>query len=109
MKKYIRTATNVFEVINEKEKVYQVIGASRIRTHIYSKSKCQTNIIKSADRIEDVIDCIIGVNDGVHSELMCPPRECVAFWNEGIYGAIWTKRGLKYIAKLNEEGEFELI
>ena len=26
-----------------------------------------------------------------------------------IYGAIWTKWGLKYVAKMNEKGELELI
>ena len=28
---------------------------------------------------------------------------------EGIYGAIWTSRGLIYVAKMNENGELELI
>ena len=27
----------------------------------------------------------------------------------GIYGAIWTDKGLIYVAKMNEKGEFELI
>ena len=27
----------------------------------------------------------------------------------GIYGAIWTDKGLIYVAKMNENGEFELI
>ena len=26
-----------------------------------------------------------------------------------VYGAIWTKRGLIYVAKLNEKGEWELL
>ena len=28
---------------------------------------------------------------------------------EGIYGAIWTSKGLIYVAKMNDEGELELI
>lgn len=28
---------------------------------------------------------------------------------DGIYGAIWCEWGLKYVAKLNSKGEFELI
>ena len=28
---------------------------------------------------------------------------------EGIYGAIWTDKGLIYVAKMNESGELELI
>lgn len=26
-----------------------------------------------------------------------------------VYGAIWTSKGLKYVAKMNKEGELELI
>ena len=29
--------------------------------------------------------------------------------NHIIYGAIWTEWGLKYVAKMNKEGELELI
>ena len=29
--------------------------------------------------------------------------------NESIYGAIWTDKGLIYVAKMNEKGELELI
>ena len=28
---------------------------------------------------------------------------------KGIYGAIWTEWGLKYVAKMNEKGEFKLL
>ena len=27
----------------------------------------------------------------------------------GVYGAIWTDKGLKYVAKLNKKGDFELL
>ena len=34
-------------------------------------------------------------------------------WNKDdeyyIYGAIWTKKGLVYVAKMNEKGELELL
>ena len=29
--------------------------------------------------------------------------------NEGIYGCIWTSKGLIYVAKMNDKGELELI
>ena len=29
--------------------------------------------------------------------------------DEIIYGAIWTDKGLIYVAKMNEEGELELL
>lgn len=28
---------------------------------------------------------------------------------DGIYGAIWTSKGLIYVAKMNEKGELELL
>ena len=70
----------------------------------------QDNIAKQADTIEELCDdfvlyenshcCIIG---DIEAKEM-------ATTNYGIiYGAIWTKWGLKYVAKFNDKGELELL
>lgn len=110
--KYIRTETNIFEVIGENEKVYIVIGVSRDRKNAYSKSKCQTTVFNQADSIEELCDEFVGIR----------PNKVYAISNDfyqikhianneylDVYGAIWTSKGLIYVAKMNKKGELELI
>ena len=49
-------------------------------------------IVKQADTIEELCDEIVMRKD-----------------SKTIYGAIWTELGLRYVAKMNEKGELELI
>lgn len=54
---YLRTSTNIFEVIDENELVYKIIGASRDIKHTYSRTKklggevgnTITDLIKTGD------------------------------------------------------------
>ena len=65
----------------------------------------KTEIIKEADNIEDLLD-----------EFVCNTK-LVNLWEleitdlrgNIIYGAIWTDKGLIYVAELNEKGNWELI
>lgn len=114
--KYIRTETNIFEVVGENEKVYKV-KAVKHKNLIYSKSKIQTNVIKQADTIEELCDAWIIIPIGVNCNPNCNPfvryiKEDIShFINDShiIYGAIWTDKGLIYVAKMNEKGELELL
>ena len=80
----------------------------------------EVNAIKQADTIEELIDRyvlnkidIIFINiehtkyrfEGSNEWFDITDTEL----RYGIYGAIWTEWGLKYVAKLNEEGVLELI
>lgn len=66
-------------------------------------------IIKEADTIEELCDEIIGVDKTCYQFLRAFPYKCAGFWSGGVYGAIWTDKGLIYVAKMNDEGELELI
>ena len=117
--KYIRTKCNIFEVIEETDLVYRVVGASRERNNVYSKSKCRTEVIKSADTIEGLCDEFVLVG-----ERLAPKHSFLTFEQAkfnfkslinqtyvefAIYGAMWTDKGLIYVAKMNEKGELELL
>ena len=120
--KYIRTKWSIFEVVEETDLVYRV-KAKWTPTHIYSKSKCQTEVIKQADTIEELCDEFVIFNPTIEQ------KEYLVKWlgkdkikyktgqqqegfitpYETLYGAIWTDWGLKYVAKMNEKGELELL
>lgn len=110
--KYIKTAHNIFEVIDETELVYKVIGASRERNNIYSKSKCSTNVIKSSDSIEDLLEGFIVENKDYHNWFFLDVSEfkerCATLINWTYTGFIKISTGFKYVAKLNESGKLEL-
>ena len=74
--------------------------------------KCFTKkvILKVADTIEELCDCFIGkVGDEEYIHL-------IGLWErknypaiKEVYGAVWTGWGLRYVAKMNDRGELELL
>ena len=109
--KYIKTTSEIYNIddlyICEeiKEKPY---ATKKGGFCIYKEC-----IVQEADTIEELVDYYIGIRDGVHY-----------FWNKAdskyaksdkvykimtVYGAIWTDRGLIYVAKMNNNGELELL
>ena len=72
------------------------------------------NILKQADTIKELCDeFVVAYEDGariVYSDLEW--AKCKAKTSpikSTIYGAIWTDKGLIYVAKMNEKGELELL
>lgn len=62
------------------------------------------DIVKQAEKIEDLFDeFVVIVNDKHYI------RVPVGNPNFQTYGAIWTNKGLIYLAKMNEKGEWELL
>ena len=110
--KYIRTENTIFEVISETELVYLVVAKNK-KNH-YSKSKCQTNVIDSADTIEELCDDFVSVWKHGFMPIgeivpLCYIKDKYNYDAEFIYGGIWTNKGLIYVAKLNDKGELELL
>ena len=63
--------------------------------------------IKQADTIEELCDEFIGVVGNMHRQLT---GTNIRSWNDcSIYGAIWTDKGLTYVARMNDKGELELL
>ena len=105
---YIRTKNRIYEVEstlrdNGFVKGYNVGEMAFIR---------KDQVIKQAETIEELCDEFVGVDktcQNGHQLLRAIPYKCANFWNGGVYGAIWTSKGLIYVAKMNESGCLELI
>lgn len=69
----------------------------------------KNEIVDKADTIDELCDEFVGINDGKPQMLRFVPYACAQYWNGGVYGAIWTEWGLKYVAKMNSKGELELL
>jgi len=75
-------------------------------------------IIAQADTIEDLCDKFVLITEigiwertsyrSMKSERNCYNKVRNDFIKE-IYGAIWTEWGLKYVAKMNDKGDWELL
>ena len=71
-------------------------------------------IIKSSDFIEELCDEYVIIHKKQHTTFtyMSIVRKVQKETDEpidAIYGAIWTDKGLIYVAKMNEKGELELL
>ena len=83
----------------------------------YAESNCQNiddMILRQSDTIEELCDCFVyGKCDYMELEEAQQEKE----WYEQnlqqgeqpIYGAIWTDKGLIYVARMNDNGELELL
>ena len=70
-------------------------------------------VIKQSENIEDLCDRFV-VMDKETKEVMSIVTflEYAKLWSYckyNIYGAVWCEWGLKYVAKLDDKGELELI
>lgn len=108
MKRYIRTEHNIWEVVDENDSVFRVKSKSD-SSNIYSKSKCQTTVVKSADTIEELCDEFVVLDNNGKPQVYSPFNLKVWTTDNDLYGAIWTDKGLIYVAKMNEKGELELL
>lgn len=113
--KYIRTKDTIFEIIGETDIIYKV-KAKGDPNNTYSKSKCQTHVIKSGDTIKELCDEFVVIGYKIKDPFIFS-KEGISideFWKHSpsdtiVYGAIWTNKGLKYVSKMNEKGELELL
>lgn len=75
------------------------------------------DVLKTTEVVKDLCDeYVVAYEDGariVYSDLdwaKTKARASLEFGHKSvIYGAVWTSKGLIYIAKSNENGELELI
>ena len=68
-----------------------------------------------ADTIEELCDEFVVVRENkrptpfINLEQVRLNRGTYGFSNSVVYGAIWTDKGLIYVAKMNNKGELELL
>lgn len=121
MKKYIVYDDKVYEIkVNEEYKKEGVVNYYYIQTSPNVRLLLEKEDIKQckqADTIEELIEEFVfeGVDD---KPVLCSYEELIYWFNyskkqqykvRNCYGATWTKKGLIYIAKLNDKKELELI
>lgn len=122
--KYIRTKDGkIFDLERFEDKTTPVGKAVGLITLIDKNKICdyeifKKDIINQADTIEELCDEFVGFDDSsklkiffAHYKLARECKEEREKNNEKIklYGAIWTDKGLIYVAKTNDRGELELI
>ena len=114
--KYIRTKDGIYELID-----FSKTNGMECANHYGYKDK-QTGInmlmtlnetkrYKQADTIEELCDEFVlqgttklGTRFDTLNEAKTYKVEC-----DTLYGAIWTDKGLIYVAKMNDKGELELL
>ena len=106
---YIRTKDGIYKVEstlrdNSIVKGYNVGEMGFIR---------KDQVIKQSENIEELCDRFV-VMDKETKEVMniVSFLEYAKLWSYckyNIYGAIWTDKGLIFVAKMNDEGDLELI
>ena len=103
--KYIRTKDGVYEI----ERYYEP------RDYYWIKQDCDQpivgdEIISKADTIEELCDEFVHKNYAFKSlQELYDYWEDMYSYDKPTYGAIWTDKGLIYVAKMNENGELELL
>ena len=111
--KYVRTKDGrIVEIPNKhKEIVYDgnvIISVEKIINGVRGEAIVNGIVDKKADTIEELCDEFVRVCEDIRDFLV---SDDIPTQREGwdIYGAIWTDKGLIYVAKMNDKGEFELL
>ena len=119
MKKYIRTKDGRIIGITEKGCIKEFdnkLYAFRDSSFSY-RFENGYEVVKQADTIEELCDEFV-FDGGDDTPLLCTYEELKYWFNHSkeqqykirnCYGAIWTNKGLKYVAKMNNKGELELV
>ena len=112
--KYIRTGSEIYD-IDDLYVCEDLVGKPYATKNgawcIYKES-----IIKEADTIEELCDEFVFFDTKDNNKPHYKSSESEGIWFLGaslfietLRGAIWTDKGLIYVAKMNDKGELELI
>ena len=101
------------EITKDGHLKWTAIGTDKNTMENQRGRRCQfdatlnSEIIKQADAIKELCDEFVMISDGKHKLDI----GCHSYGDEKIqiYGAIWTDKGLIYVAKMNKKGELELL
>ena len=99
MSKYIRTKDSVYELSNKYSQTPEEVQIALM-----------TGNYKQSDTIEELCDEFVSIDYTLKNKYYhFNSLEEINLIYDEVYGAIWTDKGLKYVAKMNEKGELELI
>lgn len=115
--KYIRTKNGKIHISYHDYQGFEKLWVCRKRhtlSDIYYVRR--SNIVKQADTIEELCDCFVAVGkkhyvwDKQHcTNITLEQMQSYPISDFEIYGAIWTDKGLIYVAKMNDKGELKLL
>jgi len=106
---YIRTKDGIFKL--KKEEILCGVKFYDYETKEDFVNRIrEENIIKQADTIEELCDEFVIVNGKIHQTTKAL-NKIKEYFNpyDTFYGAVWCEWGLKYVAKLDDKGEFQLL
>ena len=103
--KYIRTKDGIYDL--DKSILYEFTG-HKIKMPYYEEYEKQPELCKTTDTIEELCDEFVYVDEGCYPEIS-DELDLMQTKSTIIYGAIWTDKGLIYVAKMNNKGELELL
>ena len=106
--KYIRTKNRIYKVESEtchKQGYY----IDRYEEDVILKKQ----VIKRSENLEELCDRFVVIDKETKEVVnIVSFLEYAKLWSSckyNIYGAIWTDKGLIFVAKMNDKGELELI
>ena len=114
--KYIRTKNNkIYKVYADRVAIVECEDSENKRAVICVDKK---DILKEADTIEELCDeFVIHHHNGTPTTTKWSFEKIIINYYhkrclnsiQKLYGAIWTDKGLIYVAKMNDKGELELL
>ena len=107
MIKYVRTKTKIEEIRTR-------LNNEKLFNHLKQFDNYKDDLIKVSDTIEELCDEFVIIDEDNEPNIKQGRdiHHCRRIWainNCLIYGAIWTDKGLIYVAKMNDKGELELL
>lgn len=112
--KYIRTKENVY-LVHHEDNAFYFIWVEIEKAYILIPKE---EVIAQANTIEELCDEFVIIQKDFR-DLFNADTHCLQTLKRyyeinkieilGIYGAIWTDKGLTYVAKMDEKGELELL
>lgn len=115
MSKYIRTKDRIGERLKPSKDYPEVEDEHWLGIVNGLIHKDNEPIIAEANTIEELCDEFVLEDETLPPHLkrdlkeLCRYKIYIAGSRGVIYGAIWTDKGLIYVAKMNDKGELELI
>lgn len=114
MKKYIRIKDGyIFKAKEDLGKYVVVVDINGDQIELTAITD-QSNILKESNNLEELCDEFVVCHNG---KTICQFARNVWGYEQikylgtsnDFYGAIWTDKGLIYVAKMNEKGDLELL
>lgn len=107
--KYFRSNDKIYET-----KDFRLVEDERFGRRYVNKYNFPFVSNKEANTIEELCDMFVVINDDWGKEPYCCTYVEIKLYKNlktkgKVYGAIWTDKGLIYVAKMNEKGELELL